>query len=203
LPCGSRDLAGSLECAHKAVALDLNDPISHNYLGGALQQQGDLPGAVASFRRATELDPKDALARLNLGLALLEQGDLPGAAASFRRATELDPKDALALWWVNRCQRFLQLADRLPAILKGEAPPAGTAERFDLAELCHCKRLYATSARFYSEVFAAGAKRTAALPAGDRYQAACAAALAAAGRGEDAARLDEAERARLRGQALK
>jgi Flp pilus assembly protein TadD/predicted Ser/Thr protein kinase len=197
------DLTGSLKCARQAVALRPKDPISHNYLGGALQLQGDLPGAAACFRRATELDPKDTAARLNLGLALLEQGDLPGAAACIRRVTELDPKDAMAFWWVQRCQRFLQLADRLPAILKGEAQPAGTAELLVVAELCHYKRLHAAAARFYAEGFAAVAKLHADMPPGHRYQAACAAALAAAGRGEDAARLDEAGRARLREQALK
>src|SRR5262249_6581179 len=41
-----------------------------------------------------------------------------------------------------------------------------------------------------------------ALEAGHRYNAACAAALAAAGQGKDAAALDEKERTRLRNQAL-
>src|SRR5262249_17261062 len=40
------------------------------------------------------------------------------------------------------------------------------------------------------------------LGAAHHYNAACAAALAGCGRGEDAAGLDETERARLRGQAL-
>jgi hypothetical protein len=40
------------------------------------------------------------------------------------------------------------------------------------------------------------------LAAGHRYNAACAAALAAAGGGTDAGKLDGEERARLRGQAL-
>jgi hypothetical protein len=39
------------------------------------------------------------------------------------------------------------------------------------------------------------------LNSGNRYNAACAAALAAAGQGEDAAKLDDAEKARLRKQA--
>jgi tetratricopeptide (TPR) repeat protein len=41
-----------------------------------------------------------------------------------------------------------------------------------------------------------------AAPSGVRYNAACAAALAGVGKGEDASSLDEKERARLRAQAL-
>src|SRR6185369_16899910 len=50
--------------------------------------------------------------------------------------------------------------------------------------------------------FAAEPKLANNLQAGHRYKAACAASLAAAGKGEDAGTLDAKERARLRKQAL-
>src|SRR5262249_48442588 len=64
------------------------------------------------------------------------------------------------------------------------------------------KRMHAAAARFSADAFAAEPKLADDLMAGHRYNAACYAALAAAGQGEDAARLDEKERARLRTQAL-
>jgi serine/threonine-protein kinase len=68
--------------------------------------------------------------------------------------------------------------------------------------LCHIQELHPTSVRLYAEAFAADPKRGDDLPAGHRYAAACSAALAANGKGEDAATLDDQERARLRKQAL-
>src|SRR5262249_47538772 len=57
-------------------------------------------------------------------------------------------------------------------------------------------------ARFYAGAFAADPKLAEALRAGHRYDAACYAALAAAGQGADVPKPDGKERARLRGQAL-
>ena len=59
-----------------------------------------------------------------------------------------------------------------------------------------------TAARFYAEAFAAKPKLADVLEVSNRYNAACAAALAGCGQGQDAAALDDAERARLRRQAL-
>jgi len=54
----------------------------------------------------------------------------------------------------------------------------------------------------YAAAFAAAAKLADDLWAWRRYNAACHAALAAAGQGEDAVKLDDKERTRLRQQAL-
>jgi serine/threonine-protein kinase len=56
--------------------------------------------------------------------------------------------------------------------------------------------------RFYADAFAAEPKLADDLRSGHRYNAACAAALAAAAKGEDAAKLADQERAKLRQQAL-
>jgi hypothetical protein len=72
-----------------------------------------------------------------------------------------------------------------------------------LAQLClQYKRLYAASARLYADAFAAEPKLADDPRASHRYDAARSAALAAAGKGEDAAGLDDESRVRLRGQAL-
>jgi hypothetical protein len=89
----------------------------------------------------------------------------------------------------------------LPDLLSGKATPAGPAERIELAGLCSLKRLHHAEARFYAEAFAQP-KLADGLKAAHRYNAACAAALAAAGRGKDADKLDAPAQARLRQQAL-
>jgi serine/threonine-protein kinase len=96
------------------------------------------------------------------------------------------------------------LEPRLPRILKGEEQPADAAERLVLASFCQQedKKLYAVAARWYAEAFAADPKLLAGRPFADRYNAACAAALAGCGQGQDAGGLDAKERARLRRQAL-
>src|SRR6516164_4586354 len=64
------------------------------------------------------------------------------------------------------------------------------------------KKLHHTATGLYAAAFAADPKLADDLKAGHRYRAACAAALAAAGQGEDAAKLDDKEKVRLRKQAL-
>ena len=61
---------------------------------------------------------------------------------------------------------------------------------------------YAGAARLWAEALAADPKLADDRQAQHRYNAACAAALAAAGRGEDDPKPDDAARARLRPQAL-
>ena len=99
-------------------------------------------------------------------------------------------------------QRLIQLDRQLPEILSGKARPQGPGVALERAQFCaDYKGQYRAAARFYAAAFAE-TKLADDLPAGHRYNAACAAALAAAGKGADAAKLDNRERTRLRGQAL-
>ncbi len=90
----------------------------------------------------------------------------------------------------------------MPAILRGEAAPADAFQQVRFAFFCqHYKRLDATAARYYADAFAA--EPSLAWPLnGARYNAACAAALAGCGQGEDATTTDARERSRWRKQAL-
>ena len=76
-----------------------------------------------------------------------------------------------------------------------------TDECLDAAELCFVKNYYATAARLYAEALVATPQLTADLRAGHRFNAARAASLAGTGQGDDAAKLPESERERLRAQA--
>jgi hypothetical protein len=100
----------------------------------------------------------------------------------------------------ERCRRLMSLEGRLSNIVQGSDQPA-TDERLDAAELCFVKNYYATAASLYDEVLSATPQITADLRAGHRFNAARAAALAAAGKGEDSAKLLESERERLRSKA--
>jgi tetratricopeptide (TPR) repeat protein len=191
----------------KALDLDPNYAQAHNGLGNVLRAQGKLGEATATYRRAIDLKPDLPEVHCNLGHALGKQGRFADAVAAFRRGHELGSKTPRWAYpsadWIREAERLRELDDRLTAVLKGEARPADAREQLALAQLCRqYKRLYAAAARLYDAVFAGELGPSGDLQAGYRYHAARAAALAAAGQGEDAAHLDAAERARLRGQAL-
>ena len=197
---------GQLDAAiasyRKAIELDPKLALAHGNLGIALAAKGQLDEAIVSFRKAIELDPKLAAAHSNLGNALSDKGQLDAAIASYRKAIELDPKLAGARNGLAEAERLAALQGKLPALLKGDFKPTTNDERVALSRLCTIKKLYRTSAGLSADAFAADHKLADDLRASHRYNAACFASLAAAGKGEDAAKLDDKEKARLRKQAL-
>jgi serine/threonine-protein kinase len=98
------------------------------------------------------------------------------------------------------------LAERdalLPLILRGEASPADAAQQARFGDFCvRYKRLDAAASRFYAAAFAADPTLAGDPRSGVLYDAACAAALAGCGQGDDAATTDARERGRWRRQAL-
>jgi hypothetical protein len=105
---------------------------------------------------------------------------------------------------VQEAELLVKLDHKLAAILEGKEKPADDDERLALAQLCQqpFKKMYTASSRFFAEAFAHDAKFADDLQTGNRYNAACTAALAGCGRGADAPAA-EADRAALRAQALK
>jgi hypothetical protein len=140
-------------------------------------------------------------------VALLRAGQFQQAAKELSRGHQLGSRDP---HWSFPSGRLLRQAEalarldaRLPAFLKGEAKPADAAERLALASMCqNHRKLYAAAATWYTEAFAAQPNLAEDLNAQHRYNAACTAALAGCGRGNDASKLSEPERARLRTKAL-
>jgi tetratricopeptide (TPR) repeat protein len=190
-----------------ALRLDPKLVLAHNNLGVALSAKGQLDEAIAHYQDALRLDPKFTLVHNNLSEALLQSSRFQEARAVTRQWLDLlpadDPQRASAFQRLQDCERRPALEAKLPLLLEGKAQPVDAAEQRELAALCqNYKRLYATAARFYAGAFAARPKLADDLQTQDRYNAACAAALAAAGQGADAAKLGDAERARLRRQAL-
>ena len=90
--------------------------------------------------------------------------------------------------WVAEAEQMAAMAGRLPALLKGEDRPRDDAERLALAQMCYDTKRHAAAARFWAEALHADPKLGDDRRNGHRYNAACAAALAAAGTGEGRAR---------------
>ena len=150
------------------------------------------------YQAAVAAAPANVAAHTCLGNALYHKGQMDEAIACYQKAIELDPKLALARVNLAQAERLTAARDKLAAFQNGSYAPATSAERLGLAEWCQIKKLYHTAAGLYAAAFAAESK----LADDHRYNAACFAALAAAGQGEDAAKLDDNERTRLRKQAL-
>jgi hypothetical protein len=134
------------------------------------------------------------------------RGDFVAALRHLRRGHELGSKNPRwsypSAQWVKQCERLVELDAMLPKVLLGEVEPAGVGERLALAQICQRhKSLYAAACRFYAAAFAIQPQLAKDLRVPHRYNAACAAALAGCGQGQDAAGLGEKERARLRQQA--
>jgi tetratricopeptide (TPR) repeat protein/WD40 repeat protein len=136
-----------------------------------------------------------------LGWALLNQGRLDEAVEEFRTADRNDTNHSAPREHLRFLEPLLGLEPRLRAVQRGEAEPAGADECLKLARLCLVLKRHAAAARLYEAAFRADPKRSDP-PGWDRYRAACHAALAALGEGEDARRLPDKEAVMMRRRAL-
>jgi tetratricopeptide (TPR) repeat protein len=199
---GKGQVDEAIACYRKAIELDPKDADAHNKLGIALAGKGKVEEAIACFRTAIALDPKNARVHTNLGYSLMGKGQVDAAIVCFRQALALDPKFATARALLARAERLAAARDKFAAFQNGRYTPASNEEGLGLAEWCQIKKLHHSATRLYAAAFAADPRLADDLQAAHRYSAACLAALAATGQGEDAARLDDKERTRLRQQAL-
>jgi serine/threonine-protein kinase len=181
----------------EAVRLQPDLPYAHVNRAVVLLRKQRPAEAEAAARKATEVDAELALGYNFLGLALQAQGKFDDALAAYQTALKKDP----AYTEARNNMRSLALDRRLPQVLSGQDKPTD-AELIEFARLCIGKKRYSHAAQFFEAAFAAQPRLAEDLRSFDRYNAACAAAQAAGGSGGDATRLDDAERARLRGQAL-
>lgn len=165
---------------------DLQDNLlrSTNLVGNMLQLTGRFEEAVAAFRKALQV--QEALAKRY------------PAADRYRNGV------ASAKLKLTQAERLRDLLPRLPDILAGRGQPKTPAESCELARLCTqpSQKRYADAVRLFEKAFAAEPKLADDLRSEHRYSAAGSAALSAAGQGEDADKLADKERMRLRKQAL-
>jgi tetratricopeptide (TPR) repeat protein len=190
----------------KAIEIDLKYAPAHTNLGVALRDKGHVDEAIAESKKAIELDPKYAEAHCNLGLILSREGRFAEAATVLKRGHELGSRRPgwryPSAQWLRIAEQNAALAAKLPALLRNEYRPRDNAERLGLAQVCMSTKHYAAATRLYTDAFAAEPMQVDDLKTQHRYNAACVAALAGCGRGEDAKQLDDKERTRWRKQAL-
>jgi tetratricopeptide (TPR) repeat protein len=203
---GQGKLDDAVAAYRQAIRLKPDLAEAHYNLGNSLQAQGKLDEAVAAYRQAIRLKPDYAQAHGALGLALLRQGRFAEARTATRRALEVLPANAplrsIVVPQLQRCERLLALDQLLPLVLHGQADPLDATVRVELALLClQYKQRPAAAAAFYTEAFAEQPRLADDLQAQHRYNAACAAALAGTGKGQDDPPPDDAARAKLRQQA--
>jgi serine/threonine-protein kinase len=200
------DLDAAIRELREAIRLDPEEPVHHNNLAAALVDAGDLKAAIDEFGKAISLNPNSAEAHYNLGRALRQVGDFTGSLVALRRGHELGSKQPgwsyPSAQWVRRAEQSAPLANRLQAVLRGEAQPANNAERLTLAYMCYDTKRHTVAARLWDEALKADPSLGDDYRKRHRYHAACAAALAAAGRGEGDSKLDGAAKEELRRKAL-
>ena len=116
------------------------------------------------------------------------------------RAASADQRE-IWIYHVLRREAEAMLFPNLPAFLEGTYRPADQSERLAFVGAAEFHGLTRTSARLYADAFAAEPSLATDPARGRRYYAACMAASAGCGRGKDASKLNDDERARLRDQA--
>jgi tetratricopeptide (TPR) repeat protein/tRNA A-37 threonylcarbamoyl transferase component Bud32 len=195
----------AIEESREAVRRGPTVPFTHNTLGFALLSIGRTDEAVIAFRQAIRLAPKFWPASVGLGRALLARGEFSESlrTVSFGddgRPTSWRNPDPAAI--ARKAERMIALDARLPALLRGDDRPINAGETAEFGQLCSRKKLYASSVHLWSDAFAARPELASEAGEENRYQAACAAALAGCGLGEDDPAADDPARERLSAQAL-
>jgi tetratricopeptide (TPR) repeat protein/tRNA A-37 threonylcarbamoyl transferase component Bud32 len=180
--------------------------MAHYNLGHSLHVLGKLSEAIAADREAIRLMPDYAEAHCNLGAALKDDGRFREALDEVRKGHELGSKRVdwpyQSAQWVRELEWLRSVETRLPEVLRGEDKPRNAFERIVYAKLAYKAKRFAPSARLYAESLRADPALAEDEKAGNRYNAACAAALAGGGKGEDKPPPDEPEKARYRTQAI-
>jgi serine/threonine-protein kinase len=162
---------------------------------------------IEAYEKAIEVNPSFPYAYMQLGQIFRQQGRFVEALEKMKKGLALKSKDQQPNFasdaWIKECEHLAELDAKLPEILSGKAAPANNFERLELARMCALyKKLNVAAVRLFSQAFSEQPQLADNLNTQDRYNAACAAALAGCGQGKDKDLTGDQERARLRGQAL-
>jgi tetratricopeptide (TPR) repeat protein len=196
----------AVDAYRHAVRLKPNDFYIHHSLGLSLRRAGRLEEAAGAYRESLRWNPNYPETHCNLAYVYRLQGRFAESLESYRRGHALGTRRAGWPYksdeWVAWARRLAEMDQRWPAFRGGSYRPSNNRERLDLGEICSSKKAYKDAADLYADAFKADPTLAENLDNGDRYTAACAAALAGCGKDAHAA-LDDMQKARLRGQAMR
>ena len=199
------DLDGAIAAYREALRLKPDYAWAHYNLGNVLKAKGNAEGAIGEFQQAIRSKPDFAEAHCNLGHILRDRGEFRKALSELEKGHELGSRTRVVV-------PFRAVGRGVPAPRRARWPAPGSPQGHRSAcrhfrdgrarSDCHASEALRGASRLWSEAFAAGPKLAADMQAQHRYNAACVAALAAAGQGKDDPAPDEAARNKLRNQAL-
>jgi tetratricopeptide (TPR) repeat protein len=188
----------------RAIEIDPNFADAHYNLGLTFVKKKCFNEAAAEYRKTIEVDPNYAEAYCNLGEALRNLGEFETALAALKHGHELGIRhkdwNYASDKWIKECERLLKGEKQVSAVLLGLVKPANAQEWIDYIQICRFKKLYAGAVQLSTSAFALHPNLLSDLTAQHRYNAACSAVLAAAGKGKTT--LDGREKARVQKQAL-
>jgi serine/threonine protein kinase/Flp pilus assembly protein TadD len=200
------DLAGAIAADREAIRLKPDSAQAHYNLGAALDRSGDRAGAIVELQEVARLQPNDPRVQFNLGQLLGLAGRFQEALVAMERADALGAQQPEWRYpsadWVKQYRREVELEAKLSKFLSGQDRPADAAERAELASIAGRKGLHAASARLLAEAFAERPALAEDPATSRRYNAACSAALAGCGKGQDKPPPGPADRNRFRALAL-
>jgi serine/threonine-protein kinase len=212
LAASGDELRQAVALAERAAAADRSQyqAIYSAFLfvqGLAEYRHGRLDRAIAAMRGGASrvLGPAP---RLVLAMALHRNGQAAEARQALAAAVlAYDWRAKLAReqdgWIIHVLRREAErmIVPNLPAFLEGKYQPQNDEERLALLGVCQFTNRSVALARLYAEAFRSDPLLAEDIRSGHRFNAACAAALAGWGRGEEGARLSQEEQTRWRKQA--
>jgi serine/threonine-protein kinase len=201
---GKLDEAMAEHC--EALRLKPKEPWVHYNLAIALLYQGKLEEAIAECRSELRLNSNIPSMCGEVGVILRRMGEFAEAIGAFRKGRELARTNPALVSQFDReltaTEQLAPLAPRLAAVVAGKLEPGDATEMLGFAQLCSWRQLHGASARLSAEAFRAAPRLADDMNTQNRYNAACAAALAGCGQGKDNPPLDDPTKARWRKQAL-
>ncbi len=177
------------------------DRAAHYGLGVALAETGKLDEALDALQAAADLDPKQAATWGWIAKVRLRQFRLAEARDAAKRQLACLPPDLqpAVRRRIEICGLLANVDLSQPGVLDGRQPPEDPKVRAALAELLYrYARRPIAAARIYESLSRADAP----VHPDDLYPAACAAAMASCGMGDDPEKLDAPARAHFRSRAL-